>query len=41
LKAQHADGVPTFVLKNVEGFEVMRSKGVPDTVLKSVAEKMF
>ncbi len=31
VKAAHADGVPTFVLRKVDGFDVHASPGVPDT----------
>jgi polygalacturonase len=41
LKAQHAPDVPTFVLTNVTDFEVHQSRGIPDTVLKSVDKKSF
>jgi polygalacturonase len=41
LKAQHAPDVPTFVLKDVTDFEVHQSRGIPDTVLKSVDKKSF
>jgi polygalacturonase len=39
VQAPHADGVPSFVLKNLESFSVQRSKTVPDTQLKSVTQK--
>jgi hypothetical protein len=39
LKAQHSPDVPTFVLKNVADFELYQSRGIPDTVLKSVDKK--
>jgi hypothetical protein len=37
--AQHADGVSTFVLKNVENFKAHQCKPVPDTQLESVERK--
>ncbi len=36
LKAEHAAGVPTFVLKNVEDFNVDQSRPLPDTHLDKV-----
>jgi len=39
VKAQKAEGVPTFVLKNVEGFGVHGSAPVADTHLASVKQK--
>jgi hypothetical protein len=37
--AQHVEGVPIFMLKNVEDFEINRCKPVPDTQLESVEQK--
>lgn len=34
LKAEHAPGVPAFVLENVENFSIHNSPGVPDTHLE-------
>lgn len=39
LHAQHAPGVPTFVLKNVTEFEVRESRGLENTYLKQVDKK--
>ena len=39
IKAQHADGVPTFVLKNVGDFNIYQSRPVPETHLKNVTQK--
>jgi hypothetical protein len=41
LRAQHAEGVPTFVLKNVEGFELAHSNGLADLKLDVVEKKSF
>jgi len=41
VKAQHAEGVPTFVLKSVQDFAVTQSPGIPDTKLKTVDQKEF
>jgi len=41
LRAQHAAGVPSFVLKDVEDFDLRQSPGLPDTALKSVTQKAF
>jgi hypothetical protein len=40
VKAQKAEGVPTFVLKNVERFQV-RQSSVPDTQIDSVKQREF
>ena len=39
LRAQHAPGVPSILLKNVTDFELRHSRDLPDTTLKSVQEK--
>ena len=39
LKAAHAPDVPTFVLKNVEDFNLYESKPLPDTQLDKVEDK--
>ena len=39
IKAAHARGVSSFVLKNVEDFRICDSQPVPDTQLDSVKEK--
>lgn len=39
VRAQHAPGVPTFVLRDVAGFEVHHSSGLQDTKLATVKEK--
>ncbi|HEX3729315.1 MAG TPA: glycosyl hydrolase family 28-related protein [Opitutaceae bacterium] len=39
LKAPHADDATTFVLKNVNGFEVRNSPGVPNTSRGQVADE--
>ena len=41
IKAQHAEQVPTFILKNVEDFRVWHSGGVADTTIDHVAEQSF
>jgi polygalacturonase len=41
VKAQHAGGVPTFVLKSVEDFAVRQSPGIADTGLRKVDRKEF
>ncbi len=41
VKAQHAEGVPTFVLNGVENLLVQASPGIPDTKLKSADRKEF
>jgi hypothetical protein len=41
LQAQHTASVPTFVLKNVEGFGVQQSWPLPDTRLERVDTKKF
>lgn len=41
LKAQHADGVPTFLLKEVTNLDLRESPDFPDTKLKHVEEKEF
>jgi polygalacturonase len=41
VKAQHAAEVPTFVLKTVESFNAHQCNDIPDTKLKSVAQKKF
>jgi polygalacturonase len=41
VRAQHVDGVPTFVLKGVEEFAVRNSLGLNDTQLKRVDRKEF
>ncbi|HEY1240854.1 MAG TPA: glycosyl hydrolase family 28-related protein [Bryobacteraceae bacterium] len=41
VKAQHADQVPIFVLKNVDDFRSSRSRGVADTAFEHAAEKRF
>jgi len=37
--AQNAEGVPTFVLKNVDDFKTHQCKPVPDTQIESVEQK--
>jgi polygalacturonase len=39
LRAQHGEGVPTFVLKEVEGFSIQQSWPLPDTRLDRVDSK--
>ena len=39
VKAQHAEGVPAFILKNVTGFETWHSRGIPDTRIENIKEK--
>jgi polygalacturonase len=41
VRAQHAEGVPTFVLRTVEGFAVRNSPVLADLRLKSVDRKEF
>ena len=41
VKAQHAPGVPAFVLKDVTGFETWHSHGIPDIRLENASEKSF
>ena len=41
VKAQHASGIPTLVLRNVEGFTVRDSPWAPDVKLESAKEKQF
>jgi hypothetical protein len=41
VKAQHAAGVPAFVLKSVDDFQVQLSPGMPDTKLGHVERKEF
>ena len=41
VKAQHAAGVPVFVLHSVEDFTVRNAKGLPDTHLDSVEQKQL
>jgi polygalacturonase len=41
VRAQHAEGVPVFVLKEVEDFGVRNSRGIADTQLKRVDRKDF
>jgi len=41
VKAQQAAGVPTFSLKDVEGFTLRLSPGLPDTQLTSVKQRSF
>ena len=41
IKAQHAPGVPVFVLKSVEDFLVQHSPGIADASLKKVERKEF
>ena len=41
LKADHAPAVPTFVLKNVTDFALRQSLTMPDTILKTAADKSF
>jgi polygalacturonase len=41
LRAQHAPGVSTFVLRDVNGFELHNSRDLPETSLKNVSEKSF
>jgi polygalacturonase len=40
VKAQHAAGVPTFVLKSTEGF-IARQSSVPDTRIESAKQREF
>lgn len=39
VKAQHADGVPTFVLRGVSNLDLRQSPDLPDTKLKNVEQK--
>jgi hypothetical protein len=39
VKAQHAPKVPTFSLKNVNGFSLFHSGSLPDTRVGNVKEK--
>ena len=41
VKAEHAQDVPTFALKNVEEFSVSQSRGVADTFMEKVESKML
>jgi polygalacturonase len=41
VRAQHAAGVPTFVLKSVEDFLVAQSPGIADTKMQKVDKKEF
>jgi polygalacturonase len=41
IKAQKAEGVPTFALKNVSDFSVEQSRPLPDTRLERVEQKKF
>jgi polygalacturonase len=41
VKAAHAASVPTFVLKNVTDFALRQSLTMPDTILKTAANKSF
>jgi len=41
MKAEHAAGVPAFVLKDVADFDLRESLGLPDTAVKSAKEKSF
>jgi polygalacturonase len=39
VKAQHAAGVPAFILKDVTGFETWHSRGIPDTRIENAKQK--
>lgn len=39
IRAQKANGIPTFVLNNVTGFNVYNSVNIPNTMLESVTKK--
>jgi hypothetical protein len=41
VRAQHGTDIPTFVLKDVEGFSVQQSWALPDTRLERVDAKKF
>jgi hypothetical protein len=41
IRASKAPGVPTFVLRNVQDFRVVRSRPVADRVLKRVVKQSF
>jgi hypothetical protein len=41
VKGQHASGVPTVVIKDVDGFTVHNSPFVPDIRLGAVKNKQF
>jgi hypothetical protein len=41
VKGQHASGVPTVVMKEVDGFKVYDSPFMPDTRLGAVKDKHF
>ena len=41
IRAQHADGVPRFMLRTLEGFVGKNSQPLTDTRLKSVERKEF
>ena len=41
LKAQHADGVPTFLLKEVTNLDLRESPDLPDTKLKHIEQAKF
>jgi hypothetical protein len=41
VKGQHASGVPTVVMKDVDGFKVHNSSFMPDTQLGAVKDKQF
>jgi len=41
IKAQHAQDVPTFVLKNVEDFSLHQCKGLADTKLERIDRRAF
>jgi len=39
VKAQHTQGVPAFVLKDVAGFATWHTRGIPDTQIENTKEK--
>jgi glutaredoxin-related protein len=41
VKGQHASGVPTLVMKDVDGFKVHDSRFMPDTRLGAVKDNQF
>jgi hypothetical protein len=41
VKGQHASGVPTVVIKDVDGFNVRNSPFMPNTQLGAVKDRQF
>ena len=41
IKARHAPGVPSFILKDVEDFLIQQSRPLPDAKLAKVKQKQF